>query len=144
MLEKNIIKTENISTYSNRGKHITTNRETYFLENGGILIDNPGVREIGMADISVGIDSLFDEITALAKKCKYADCTHTHEPGCEILSALKDERMEREKYLNYISLKKEAEYFEMNGLKKKEKDRNFGKFMKKAKKELKNYGHKYF
>jgi ribosome biogenesis GTPase / thiamine phosphate phosphatase len=144
LLGKNIIKTENISAYSDRGKHITTNRETYFLENGGILIDNPGVREIGMTNISAGIDSLFDEITALANKCKYADCTHIHEPGCEILLALKDGRIEREKYLNYISLKKEAEYFEMNGLKRKEKDRNFGKFMKKAKKELKNYGHKYF
>jgi len=71
LLGENIIKTESISPHSGRGKHVTTNREMYFLENGGIVIDNPGMREVGMTDTNAGIDSLFGEITALAKKCKY-------------------------------------------------------------------------
>lgn len=113
----------------------------YFLENGGIVIDNPGMREVGMTDISVGIDNLFDEIILLAKKCRYADCTHIHEPGCEVLSALKSGNLDVGKYSNYINLKKEAEYYEMTKQEKREKDREFGKFIKNAKEELKRYGY---
>ena len=138
LIGENIIKTENISLRSNRGKHATTSREMYLLRNGGIVIDNPGMREVGMTDTSIGIDSLFDEITVLARKCKYVDCTHTHEPGCEVLSALKAGELDEGKYSNYISLKKEAEYYKMTELEKREKGRQFGKFIKKAKKQLKN------
>lgn len=142
LLEKDVIKTDEISSYSDRGKHVTTVRETYFLENGGIVIDNPGVREIGMTDVDEGVDSFFDEIALLAKECKYSDCTHVHEPGCEVLLAKKEGRLDEDKYDNYISLKKETEYSEMSKFRKKEKNRQFGKFMKKAKKDFKKYGHK--
>lgn len=144
LLGKDIIKTEGISSYSDRGKHITTGREIYFMESGGIVIDNPGIREVGMTDVGAGIDSLFDEIAMLAEKCKYVDCTHIHEPGCEVLMALADGRLDKDRYSNYVSLKKETEYFDMSQSEKREKNRSFGKFIKKAKKELKNSGHKYF
>ncbi|MDD5547957.1 MAG: ribosome small subunit-dependent GTPase A [Candidatus Pacebacteria bacterium] len=139
LLGKNIIKTESISSYTGKGKHTTTNREIYFLENGGILIDNPGMREVGMTDVNAGIDNLFDEITALAKGCKYNDCTHVHEAGCEVLSALKSGKLNEGKYLNYINLKKETEHYEMNKTERREKERKFGKFIKTAKKDLKKY-----
>jgi ribosome biogenesis GTPase len=139
LLGEDIIKTENISIGTGRGKHATTKREMYFLKNGGIVVDNPGMREVGMADTSAGIDSLFDEITALADKCKYADCMHIQEPGCEVLYALKSGKLDKEKYSNYISLKKEVEHYEMTELEKREKDRQFGKFVNKAKKEIKKY-----
>lgn len=138
LIGDNIIKTKNISLRTGRGRHTTTSREMYFLKNGGIVIDNPGMREVGMTDTSIGIDGLFDEIIALAKKCKYVDCTHTHEPECKVLSALKNGELDESKYSNYISLKKEAKYYKMTELKKREKDRQFGKFIKKAKKQLKN------
>jgi len=138
LIGKNIIKTENISLRTGRGKHATTTRETYFLENGSIVIDNPGMREVGMTDTDIGIDNLFDEITALAKKCKYIDCTHIHEPGCEVLSALKSGKLDESKYSNYINLKKEADYYKMTELEKREKDRQFGKFIKNWKKQIKN------
>jgi len=144
LLGESIIKTENISSYSGRGKHITTNRQMYFLENGGIVIDNPGIREVGLADAAGGIDSFFDEITVLSQKCKYVDCTHTHEPGCEVLAAVKSGKLDEKKYSNYINLKKEAEYYQMTDIEKREKDSQFGKFVKKAKKELKNFGYKNF
>lgn len=134
------IKTEHISVSSGRGKHVTTARQMYFLENGGIVIDNPGMREVGMADAGAGIDSLFDEIIALAKDCRYIDCTHIHEPGCEVLMALKSGKLDEDKYSNYINLRKEAEHYEMGKLEKREKDRQFGKFIKRAKGELKRYG----
>ena len=111
----------------------------YFLENGGIVIDNPGMREVGMTDTNIGIDNLFDEITVLARECKYVDCTHIHEPGCEVLSSLKSGELNKEKYSNYVNLKKEAEYYEVNKSERREKERKFGKFIKTAKKEIKKY-----
>jgi ribosome biogenesis GTPase len=140
LLGENIIKTENISISTGKGKHTTTNRQMYFLENGAIVVDNPGMREVGMTDAITGLDSLFDEIIELANKCKYVDCTHVHEPGCEVISALKSGKIDEGKYFNYINLRKETEYFEATKSEHKEKDRQFGKFVKKAKKELRDHG----
>lgn len=141
LLGESIIKIKDISLRTGKGKHATTSREMYFLENGGIVIDNPGMREVGMTDMSIGIDNLFEEIVALAKKCRYVDCTHIHEPGCEVLSVLKSGKLDESKYSNYISLKKEAEHYGMTELEKRGKDRQFGKFIKTAKKQLKEYKH---
>ena len=143
LLEKDFIKTGDISSYSNRGKHITTSREMYFLDNGGIVIDNPGMREVGMTDTDAGIDNLFDEISILAQKCKYADCSHIHEPDCEVLLALKSGKLNEKQYSNYINLKKEAEYYKMSNVEKREKDKQFGKFIKKTKEDLKRYKSNY-
>jgi len=140
LLGENAIETKDISFQTGRGKHTTTSREMYFLNNGGIVIDNPGMREVGMTDTTLGIDNFFDEITALSKECKYVDCSHTSEPGCKVLSELKSGRLDEGKYSNYINLKKENEYYEMTDLEKREKDRKFGKFIKKAKKEIERCG----
>lgn len=138
LLGKDIIRTENISLSTNKGKHTTTNREMYLLENGGIVIDNPGMREVGMTNTNDGIDNLFDEILVLAKECKFIDCTHIHEPGCSVLSSLKSGKLDEKKYSNYINLKKETEFYEMSKIEKNEKDYKFGKFIKTAKKQLKD------
>ena len=131
------IKTKEISISNHKGKHTTTAREMYFLENSGIVIDNPGTREVGIAGASVGIDNIFDEIVALAKNCKYSDCTHTKELGCAVLEAVKTKKLDEEKYLNYIKLKKESEYYEMTDIEKRGKDRKFGKFVKNSLNQLK-------
>lgn len=142
LLGESAIKTGGISAYSGRGKHVTTRRQMYFLKNGGVVIDNPGMREVGIADIGQGIDAFFDEITDLAKMCRYADCSHTHEPGCKLLDAVKTGNLDKEKYENYLNLKKESEYHDMSDVEKREKNHRFGKFLKNAKKELKNFRHK--
>jgi ribosome biogenesis GTPase len=142
LIGENTIRTEDISSYSGRGKHVTTVRQMYFLENGGIVIDNPGIREVGMADVGQGIDMFFDAITDLAQRCKYKNCTHMSESGCEVIAAVNSGKLDKEKYSNYINLKKEAEFYEMNDFEKREKDRQFGKFIKRAKKELKELGNK--
>lgn len=139
LLGQETIKTEQISDYSNRGKHVTTGRQMYFLPNGGIVIDNPGMREVGMTDIGEGVDSFFDEISSLSGKCKYADCTHTHEKGCAVLQAVENKEIDRDQYQNYVNLKKESEYYQMSENEKKEKDRSFGKFLKNAKKQFEKY-----
>lgn len=144
LLGEELIKTENIGLQSGRGKHATTTREMYFLKTGGIVIDNPGVREVGMTDTATGIDESFDDIVVLTKDCKYLDCTHVHEPDCAVLSAVAAGEIDKDKYTNYINLKKEADHFAMTQLEKKERNRQFGKFIKNAKKSFKKFNFKDF
>jgi ribosome biogenesis GTPase / thiamine phosphate phosphatase len=138
LIEESVIKVGEVSEYSGRGKHVTTGRQMYFLEDGGIVIDNPGIREVGMADVSEGIDEFFGEIADLGRGCKYKDCTHIHEDECRVLDALNSGRLDAEKYANYLNLKKESEFFELNSIGRREKDKDFGKFVNKMKKVLKN------
>jgi len=148
LIGKDVIKTENVGSHSARGVHATTSRQMYFLparaggESGGVVVDNPGMRQVGMADVSEGIDTNFDEITKLSPECKYNDCTHTHEKSCKVLSAIESGEIAKDKYLNYLSLKKESNYYEMSEINKRQKERSFGKFISGAKKSLKKYGHK--
>jgi ribosome biogenesis GTPase len=139
LLGSDIIKTMEISSHAGRGKHTTTSRELYLIRNGGIVIDNPGMREVGIADTSEGIKEVFREIAVLSKQCKYVDCTHTHEPGCAVLDSIKDEKLDEEKYANYIRLEKENAYYRMTDLEKRRKDRTFGKFVKNTLKQLKEF-----
>lgn len=141
LLGEEVIKTGEISTYSDRGKHTTTGRQMYFLDNGGIVIDNPGIREVGLIDMVDGVDSFFEDIVNIGQKCKYPDCSHTHEPGCVVLLAKESGDIDEDQYSNYTNLKKEAEYYNMNDVEKRQKDKNFGKFIKKVKKDLKDLGH---
>lgn len=76
---RTLMKTDTISQSTNKGRHITSHRELIVLENGGILIDNPGMREVGIADTTSGLETTFDRIISLSQKCKFKDCTHTNE-----------------------------------------------------------------
>jgi ribosome biogenesis GTPase len=142
LIGDDVIKTGEISVQTDRGRHTTTTRQMHFLENGGIVIDNPGMREVGITDAGDGIDSVFDEMSSLAQECKYADCTHIHEPGCAVRSAIESGQLDEDKYQNYLSLKKEAEYYEMTKLEKRQKDSDFGKYVKQVKKQLKRHKYK--
>jgi ribosome biogenesis GTPase / thiamine phosphate phosphatase len=139
LLGENALETGEISFQSGRGKHVTTSREMYFLKNGGIVVDNPGMREVGMTDTITGVDTLFDEIVTLAEQCKYPDCTHTHEPGCAVAPQVQSGTIDAEKFSNYVTLKKEADFYELSELERRNKDKKFGKFLKKAKKSFKHF-----
>lgn len=83
-----------------KGRHTTTARSLHFAEGGGMVIDMPGMRELGLHDVAGGIDELFDDITELATRCKFRDCAHVSEPGCAVRAAieageLSEERLER-------------------------------------------------
>lgn len=138
LLGEEALETQDIGLKTGRGKHSTTSREMFFLKKGGIVIDNPGMREVGMTDANTGIKAVFDEIAVLAADCKYTDCGHVSEPDCAVLNAVSEGKLDAEKYSNYISLRKEADYYEMSEVEKREKDRQFGKFLKKAKKDFDN------
>ena len=131
------IKTNIINLITGQGQHTTAGRNMYFLSNGGMVIDNPGMKEIGLTDANAGIANVFEEIIALATKCKYKNCSHTNESDCVVLAALKSGKLDREQYANYVRLKKEAKYYEMTEVEKRRKDRQFGRFVKKAQQQLK-------
>lgn len=139
LLKTDAIKISEISEATGKGKHTTTSRGMYFLENGGIVIDNPGIRQVGVADTEAGIENVFDEITLLSNGCRYSDCSHIHEPGCAVMQAVKDGKLDKEMYQNFTKLKKENEFYEMSDFEKRKKDRKFGQFIKKAKDQLKDY-----
>jgi ribosome biogenesis GTPase len=139
LLGEEVIRTDEISSQTGKGKHTTTGREMYFMADGGIVIDNPGMREIGMTDSQAGIEDVFAEIGTLASECRFKDCTHSHEPGCAVREAVDSGELDEAAFSNYARLKKEAEFYELSALEKREKDRQFGKFVKKAKKELKKF-----
>ena len=129
-----LMKTNTISEHSNRGKHVTTHRELIVFENGGILIDNPGMREVGITDSENGLETTFETIVELARVCKFKDCTHTNEIGCAVIAALKEGEIEKSSYENYLKMAREQEHFESTLAEKRKRDKAFGKIMKHYKK----------
>ena len=93
-----------------KGRHTTTHREMIPLPGGAFVIDTPGMRELGMWDSDAGIDTAFADIEELARGCKYADCTHTAEPGCAILAAVADGTLDIARLESYRKLKTENAY----------------------------------
>ena len=93
-----------------KGRHTTTHRELIQLPNGAFVIDTPGMRELGMWDSGDGIDTAFADIEELSRMCKYADCTHTSEPGCAVVRALSDGTLDAARLASYRKLKTENNY----------------------------------
>ena len=93
-----------------KGRHTTTHRELIALPNGAFVIDTPDMRELGMWDSGGGIDTAFADIEALARACRYSDCTHNGEPGCAIRKALEEGTLDRARWNSYLKLKTENEY----------------------------------
>lgn len=132
-----LMKTNTISTSTNKGRHVTSHRELLVLQNG-ILIDNPGMREVGIADSTSGLEKTFRTIIELSKNCKFKDCTHTTEIDCAILEAVSKREIDMDSYENYLKMKKEKEHFELTVAEKRKKDKDFGKMIKHFKKTRKS------
>lgn len=133
---KHIMRTNIISQNTNKGRHVTSHRQLIVLENGGILIDNPGMREVGIADSTPGLEITFDRITSLSHNCKFKDCSHTSEKGCAVLGAIEKGEIDKASYENYLKMEKEKGHFESTVIEKRKKDRKFGKSLKTYKKAL--------
>lgn len=134
---KSLMKTDIISKSNNKGRHITSHRELVLLENGSILIDNPGMREVGIADESNGLEITFDKIIELSEYCKFKDCTHTSEIECAVLKALESSEIDKSYYDNYLKMEKEKAYFESTAEERRKKEKDFGKVLKNYKKDMK-------
>ncbi|HRQ55283.1 MAG TPA: ribosome small subunit-dependent GTPase A, partial [Ignavibacteriaceae bacterium] len=114
LIHQDLYKTQPIREKDGRGKHTTTKRELIILENGAIIIDNPGMRELGIISIESGISSTFNEIDELSDHCRYKDCTHTVEAGCAVMEAVERGKISEERYENFLKLYKESKYNEMS------------------------------
>jgi ribosome biogenesis GTPase len=131
------MKTGEISESVNKGKHVTSHRELIVLKNGGILIDNPGMREVGITSSNKGLETTFDAIMELANDCQYTNCTHIHEAGCAVIEAVENGEIEESTYFNYLKMEKEKSFFESDLLERKKKDKDLGKIIKDMKKQYK-------
>jgi ribosome biogenesis GTPase len=120
------------------GRHTTVRRELILLDGGALVIDNPGMREFGIADAESGIETSFADLTSLAALCRFNDCSHTSEPGCAVREALKAGQISQEHFENYQKLRKESDFLDLSSFQKRKKDREFGKRIKSAKKTLDN------
>ncbi|WDP88436.1 MAG: ribosome small subunit-dependent GTPase A [Desulfobacter sp.] len=99
-----------VSTLLGKGRHTTTSRSLIPMPQGGMIIDNPGIREIGFAEEGEGIHSAFPDIEALAQTCRFHDCSHTHEPGCSVLDAVADGKLPRQRLDSYRKMEREMAY----------------------------------
>ncbi|NWF37968.1 ribosome small subunit-dependent GTPase A [Mariprofundus sp. NF] len=116
------------------GRHTTTRRQLIMLEDGAMLIDMPGMRELGMISGGDGIDNSFSDVVALSVNCRFANCSHSNEPGCAILTAIERGELSEERFQSYLKLNKESDFYEMSNLEKRNRDKAFGRMVKSAKK----------
>ena len=93
-----------------KGHHTTTHRELLFLPNGAMVIDTPGMRELGMWDTASGVEQTFTDIEALAARCRFRNCSHTSEPGCALRAALRSGELDSGRWQSYQKLKNENSY----------------------------------
>lgn len=112
----NCLKEEEVMTVGatradGRGRHTTTHRQLVMLANGGMLIDTPGLRELQLW-VNEHVDDTFYDIKSLSEKCKFRDCTHQGEPGCQVAKAIREGALSRERFQSYLKLLRESEYIE--------------------------------
>lgn len=96
-----------------KGRHTTTHRELILLPSGGMVIDTPGMRELGMWDSGDGIHQTFSDIEKLAQSCRFRDCTHSEsEPGCAVREAIERGELSMDRFHSYLKLMNENHYIE--------------------------------
>ncbi|MES9945139.1 MAG: ribosome small subunit-dependent GTPase A [Candidatus Thiodiazotropha sp.] len=122
--------TQPVSKIQSKGRHTTTSRQLVRLDNGAMIIDTPGMRELGSMFVDEGLEETFSEIVELSQGCKFSNCSHTNEKGCAILAAIGAGDLSARRYQNYLKMKKESEFNQMSYLEKRKKDRDFGKLVK--------------
>jgi len=107
LLNKDILKTNSVDE-NDKGRHTTTHRELFVLEEGGVIIDTPGMRELGL--MSADVDKSFSNIEELESQCKFSDCTHKNEPKCAVREAIEKGELDLDRLERYKKLKREEEY----------------------------------
>jgi ribosome biogenesis GTPase len=137
LIGQNAFETKAVSA-TGEGIHTTARRQLIMLKQGAMLIDTPGMRELGLLGAGDGVNQGFEDIIELSINCRFANCSHTQERGCAVLAAIKSGELSEERYFSYMKLKKESEYHEMSYVDKRKKERAFGRFIKSALKQMKD------
>ncbi len=133
---QSLMRTGSISQSTHKGRHVTSYRELIVLESGGIIIDNPGMREVGIADATGGLAITFDLIFEYAQQCKFKDCTHTGERGCAVMEAVEKGDIDQAFYENFLKMEREKAHFDASVVERRKKEKDFGKMLKNYKKDM--------
>jgi len=110
LLDRPVQETSGTRDYDGKGRHTTTVRQLFILKSGALMIDSPGIREVGMGTASAGIDETFPEIIGLAAGCRFSDCRHEQEPGCAVQEAVKSGTLSSSRLENYHRLMRERAF----------------------------------
>lgn len=129
--------TNTVRDKDGKGRHTTARRQLIILDEGAMLIDTPGMRELANIGAEEGIDEVFSDLQELAQNCRFSDCTHTREKGCALLAAVENGEVSEERYRNYLKLLKESDLYQMTYMERRQKDRAFGRKIKTAMKHYK-------
>ena len=129
-------------SHTGEGRHTTTRRQLIMLEQGALLVDMPGMRELGMLGAGEGIAETFQDIAELAQGCRYPDCSHQREPGCAVRAAIERHELSEEHLHSYLKLGKESDFHEQSFVDRRKKDRAFGRFQHNYKKHKDEPGRK--
>jgi ribosome biogenesis GTPase len=113
-----------------KGRHTTTRRQLTQLDNGAMMIDTPGMRELGMIGAGGGIEESFSDVTGLSVRCRFPDCTHQGEDGCAILAAIAKGELSEARFQSYVKLMKESEYHEMSYVEKRRKGKDLSRHIR--------------
>jgi len=119
-------------SHTGEGRHTTTRRQLIVLESGALLIDMPGMRELGLLGVSEGLDDAFADVGRLAANCRFTDCTHSSEPGCAVRAAMARHELSDERLQDYLKLRKESAFHDLSYVERRRKDRDFGRFVQSA------------
>lgn len=102
--------TKDVRAADSKGRHTTTHREMFLLPNGSLLIDTPGMRELQLWGGESAIDTTFQDVEVLATDCKFTDCQHKTEPGCQVQEAIANGELSDERFQSYLKLQRELAY----------------------------------
>lgn len=130
LLHSERLETQAVRAKDSKGRHTTTHRQLFRLPSGALVIDSPGMRELGNLFVETGMSETFADIARLARQCRFSDCSHRNEKGCAVRAAIAEGRLSEERYRNYETMNRETAFHEMSYREKRHKDRQFGKMVK--------------
>jgi len=108
LADSELAKTAEVRPGDRKGRHTTTSRELFPIHGGALLLDTPGMRELKVLDLEEGLGNAFPEIEELSAECRFRDCSHSSEPGCAVLAAVEEGRLDQDRLASYRKLEAEA------------------------------------
>lgn len=130
LAEEELMRVNGIREDDSKGRHTTTHRQLIMLKSGAMIIDTPGMRELGMWDVSEGLGEAFADVEQYIGRCKFSDCRHLSEPGCAIKAAIAAGELSKARWGSYCKLKREAKYSDDKDARMREKQKRNKGFVK--------------
>jgi ribosome biogenesis GTPase len=135
LLGAEALATAPVREYDGKGRHTTARRQLMILEGGALLIDTPGMRELGAIGVGEGIEAGFADLTELAGQCRFRDCTHDQEPGCAVRAAVESGEVDRGRFESFLKLSRESDFHEASYAERRRRERAFGRHVRRVMKD---------